>query len=383
MKKRVLYYSPAWRGGLADYAREQADAMCEQGAEVKLLVSPQFECRPNNRFELLPQLLPATKSKQPQSRLSGRLATIREILSNINVLASCVTSQQCQHVLFGAYAEYLAPLWAGKLRQLARQGVVFGAVVHDPVRDFIVGPVWWHRQSVGSAYSFLREAFLHEPVALDTVKPMPQLSKTVIPHGPYRFAPPNKSREIMRNELNIPENAIVLLSFGHIRDGKNLDLILKALQQFPQIYLVVAGTEQSKGQRPATYYQQLAQALGVAKRCRWIIKFLKEEEVGNYFNAADMVLLTYSAKFRSASGVLNVAVQYRKPCLASSGQSNLEAVVNGYGLGIWIEPDSEATMVAGIKRWLANPPAAEWSRYERENSWTRNAELVMQKLFDN
>jgi glycosyltransferase involved in cell wall biosynthesis len=246
-----------------------------------------------------------------------------------------------------------------------------------------VGPIWWHQRSIGSAYSFLREAFVHEPTTLKTMIPVPLLRTTVIPHGPYRFPAPVKPREVTRGELGIPADATVLLSFGHVRDGKNLDLILKVLAQFQRVFLIVAGTEQSQGQKPASSYQNLARETGVEKRCRWVIRFIDEKEIGNFFNAADFVLLTYSRAFRSASGVLNVAAHYRKPCLASSGQGNLESVVKDYRLGVWVDPDSEASLTDGLALLLQNPPDPHWSRYEREHSWERNAQLVVERMFEN
>jgi hypothetical protein len=104
-------------------------------------------------------------------------------LSNIKKLVHTIKHYSFQFVLFGSYSEYLAPLWAGSLRSLAKQGVIFGAIVHDPVRNFVLGPLWWHHWSIASGYSFLREAFVHEAIELDTVHSMPQLHTTVIPHG--------------------------------------------------------------------------------------------------------------------------------------------------------------------------------------------------------
>ena len=381
VSKRLLYFSPASRSGLADYAREQADAISGQGVEVKLLATPEFKPRLQDRYELLPQLRAREAFGPTASRLRSRFTTVRKILDDVRELSIWVTRSDCRHVLFGSYAEYLAPLWAWRLRRLASKGVVFGAVVHDPVRDFVVGPLWWHRRSISSAYSFLREAFIHEPVDLDTVRPMPQLCTTVIPHGPLRFPPASKTSEAFRQELAIPQDAQVLLSFGGIRDGKNLDLVLKALKQFPRAFLVVAGKEQSQGQKAAVFYQELAQKMGIADRCRWAIRFVAEEEVGNFFAAADVVLLTYSTKFRSASGVLNATVHFRKPCLASSGQGNLQAVVRNYGLGIWVEPDSEDAIAHGLRELLQEPPTPDWNRYEQENSWSRNAQLVIERMF--
>ncbi|MEI9864589.1 MAG: hypothetical protein WDN00_08560 [Limisphaerales bacterium] len=128
----------------------------------------------------------------------------------------------------------------GKLRRLARQGTVFGAIVHDPVRHAVIGPLWWHRWSIAEGYSFLREDFVHEPVVLDTIRPQPQLRTTVIPHGMFAVTPATKTAGQMRKELNIPADATVLLSFGHIKDYKNLDLAIRVLAKLPDVYLIVA-----------------------------------------------------------------------------------------------------------------------------------------------
>jgi glycosyltransferase involved in cell wall biosynthesis len=267
------------------------------------------------------------------------------------------------------------------LVRLARKGVVVGTVVHDPVRDFVVGPRWWHRRSVASAYSFLREAFVHEPITLDTVRPMPHLRTTVIPHGLFAFPPATATRELYRRELGISPTAPVWLSFGHVRDGKNLDLVIRALARFPEAFLIVAGKEQSSGQKPVAFYRDLARQCGVAQRCLWLNRFIAPEEVGNLFTASDIVLLTYSRNFRSASGVLNAAVYFRKLCLASSGQGNLQTVVSQYQLGIWVEPDREEALVDGLRRWQTAPPVPRWDAYAADNSWRRNAEIVTDRMF--
>jgi hypothetical protein len=92
-------------------------------------------------------------------------------------------------------------------------------------------------------------------------------------------------------------------------------------------------------------------------------------------------LLTYSKDFRSASGVLNVAAWFRKPCLASSGQGNLKTMVERYALGVWVEPDSAETIVEGLRRWETGLPAPNWEQYAADNSWERNAQLVIERMF--
>jgi glycosyltransferase involved in cell wall biosynthesis len=183
-----------------------------------------------------------------------------------------------------------------------------------------------------------------------------------------------------RQKYQLPDNARVLLAFGHIRDGKNLDLVLRAIQKFPDHYLIVAGKPQSAAQRPVQFYQSLAANLGLTDRCRWVCDYIPEGEVGNLFQASDMAILCYSRDFRSASSALNVAVHYRKPCLASSGQGNLKSMVSHYQLGVWVEPDNVESLVEGLQLWRSGLPTPRWDAYESDNSWRKNAEIVADRV---
>jgi glycosyltransferase involved in cell wall biosynthesis len=373
---RLLYYSPNSYGGLADYAHEQANALVDLGIEVELLATSAWRSRHGEQYGVSPILSEAT-SNDRVARWRSRLKLGRSIMHNASDLAARIRGANYRHVLFGSFTEYLAPFWAGRLKRLADRGVVFGAVIHDPVRDFVVGPLWWHRRSVAAGYSFLREAFVHEQIDLDTVRRVPALRTTVIPHGPYLFSQPTRSRQEVRQQLNIPLSSPLLLAFGHVRDDKNLDLALHALADLPEVHLLVAGKAQSDAQKPVAWYRQLAGQLQIERRCHWIDEYIDPSEVGNLFTAADLVLLTYRANFRSASGVQNIAAFYQKPCVASSGEGNLASVIRKYDLGVFIEGRDLKALSAGIRRAIESPPAARWDDYLRENSWRRNAELVL------
>ena len=117
--------------------------------------------------------------------------------------------------------------------------------------------------------------------------------------------------------------------------------------------------------------------------------------MGDIFAACDAVLVTYSAKFRSASGVLNAAVSARKQMLASSGAGPLKTVVEKYHLGVFVEPDDLEEIVRGASKFVPNfeteQPATRYQlhatsapagdRYELENSWEENARKVV-KVFE-
>jgi glycosyltransferase involved in cell wall biosynthesis len=405
-------------------------------------------------------------------------------------------------VLFACYKEYFAPFWVWSLQRLAKKGIVIGTIAHDPVRDFVVGPVWWHRWSVRLGYSFVRDVFVHDGTPVDFAGRQPAgIRVHQIPHGPYEVAKPKIGREAMRwrlgfdsgltteftiehrgrcekeqpqvgpkgeragaleskstedqlvqkqgcsparqdsavfsnpsssefarnSEITSPTSSavgpdsssdtsqslpataslcdatpstpaspdIVFLAFGQIRDGKNLDLFLRAMTRLPEnVKLLVAGKGDSGSSRQPEFYQKLAEELGVGDRCRWDIRRIPDEEVGDIFAACDVVLVTYSAKFRSASGVLNAAVSARKPVLASAGAGPLKSVVEKYHLGVFVKPDDLEEIMKGASKFVPNSateqPATRyqsiatlspaWERYEKENSWEENARRVLKTL---
>lgn len=377
---RILYYSPSSYGGIADYAHAQANALTKMGIEVDFLCSPNYPTDKEHNYNLLTQLKELNPDKPLTMKIARVWRYIRITLANYRTLSITIKRGSYKHVLMSSYAEYLAPLWAGQLRQLAKQGVVFGAIVHDPVRDFVLGPDWWHRWSVSKGYAYLKHAFVHEPIALDTGLQTEQITTTVIPMPPIVFPEPKRSKRSIRQELDIPEQAKVVLSFGHIRDGKNLDLIIRAMVHLSEVYLIVAGKEQSSGQKPAGFYQSIAESLNVADRCRWKIGFVSEAAAADLFTAADVVALTYSRVFRSASGVLAVAANYRKQCLASGGEGSLKTTVTKYVLGTWVEPDSWEAICAGLKQQLYTPPKSRWDDYYTDHSWLMNAKKVVSAL---
>ncbi len=378
---KLLYHLPVSFGGLADYAHEQANALADLGVEVHLLCPPEFPTGRGERYRPVKILRDMRPPKPIPSRALKAVHYTRTMTDNFRTFAQQIVSGNFKHVLMGSYMEYLSPLWAYRLRKLARNGVVFGAVVHEPVRDFVFGPLWWHRHSIAAGYSFLREAFVHEVIELDTVKQFPGLRTTVIPYGTHQFPPAQVDRATTRAEHGIPQDSPMLLAFGHIRDNKNLDLAIRAMADHPRVQLVIAGKGQAASQKPIEFYQRLAEEVGVADRCRWVVEYISEENAANLFEAADAALLTYSRTFRSASGVLSVAANYRKFCLASAGAGSMASLVTKYNLGVWVEPDDLKSLSAGMGQWLSSPPVPDWDRYFAENSWNLNARIILNRLF--
>ncbi len=361
---KLLHHCSFTEGGLARYAAEQRKALAKTKECLCLPFTPTLE----QQKRILP------------GKLGRALSFIQNILTEQGHIAGEVLRQKPDWLLLSSWSEYLAPFWSYRFHKVRRNGTRIAALVHDPVRDYVRGPNWFHQASIRAAYSFVDLIFVHDASAI-TWGGLKQRPKVVeIPHGPYPAVEGSQSPTSLRDDFGLPQEAFVLLSFGHIRDGKNLDTILQALVHTPQAHLIIAGKEQSGGQKKVADYQVLARKIGVADRCHWYNNYIPDEEIWKYFRVANAVLLLYSKDFRSASGVLNVNAQFEKPVLASGGEGPLKKAVQPYHLGTWIETLSADEVARAVQGMAHTEEPANWARYRQDHSWERNAEIVMDAL---
>jgi glycosyltransferase involved in cell wall biosynthesis len=482
--KKLLYVCEVDSGGITEYSILQCEALAKAGVSVFFLCKSSF---PKERLSPVVKIIEFEPLEPPRFTFR-KLKTIWRMTLGLNYYSQQIRrlaeEGQFDFLLFAFYKEYFAPFWIGPLKKLKNNGCLMGTIAHDPVRDFEIGPKWWHRFCVRKAFSILTDVFVHDDTPVDFGGKRPEgIAVHKIPHGPYEVAEPIIGRLEMRRRFgfssdlttagkagaleeeqsmvgpkgegggsteskvearpcfdkpscasqlgslaggladasvsesltrsasvsaSLPATShsplatpastdVVFLAFGQIRDGKNLDLFIEAMTLLPKnVKLLVAGKGDSSTSRPPEYYQKLAHDFGVAERCRWDIRRIPDEEVGDIFECCDAVLLTYSAKFRSASGVLNAAVTAKKLVLASSGYGPLKTVVEKYNLGVFVEPDNKNEILKGANKLLDyfSPPFThyqsqytetsfkpEWQKYEEENSWHLNAQLVSSALF--
>ena len=373
----ILVFSPAVSGGIAEYSFYQAEALKKAGAEVICLVSSSFLAGRKTDFEKL-TCLPDSVEGSPGLVKNLRMAW-RIILSRY-VLAWQIIKLRPDLVLLDSYVEYLAPFWIDPHILLSRIfGICYAANLHDPVRSYEIGPKWWHRLSVWLAYLPLDFVLVHDKLTETSLVPS-RVRVVQVPHGLFAITGASWNSETIRHEWGVKEGQKVFLSFGYVRDGKNLDLAIQALKQVSGAFLVVAGSVASGLDRPFAFYRQLAEELGVNERCHFFEGFVPDEELGRYFVGTNFVLLIYSLSFHSQSGVLNIAARTRNPVLASAAQSPLIESVQKYNLGIAVQPDSLEAVVEGMRRLISDEITPRWEEYEAFASWDVNAREVLKAV---
>ena len=141
---------------------------------------------------------------------------------------------------------------------------------------------------------------------------------SVIHHGNYNIILEERhSKAVSAKKLNLPSNREILLFFGCIRNGKGLNTLLKAYQRVVDeiecVLLVIAG-KQSKGfdlEKSFNIISAEVRQNNVELR----EKFIPDEQIQYYYEAADLILLPYEEVYES--GVLKFAFSCKRPVLVS------------------------------------------------------------------
>lgn len=375
---RILYHLEAVAGGIYTYARHQIAALLEQGAEVRVL------CREGTcpaafaGAHLLPRLQAAGEGLGPRRPV----AYIRDARRSMQVLRAAA-AEGVDLVLLDCLREYFAPFWIGPLRRLRADGFRIGVINHDPRRDFRIGPEFWHRACLHAVYGSVTDIFLHGEVPMTAWGPRFGNAVHPIPHGPLTMGQEGPGREATRRRYGFSADDYVILAFGQIRDGKQLDKLIRALSRVSRcVKLLVAGRVESASQRSAAYYRELIRFSGLAERVVWDYRYIPENEVGPIFRCSDAVATLYASNFVSSSGVMSCAVAQGRPLLASGGDGPLKAAVTRYPIGEWVPTFDIEAMSAAIRRLLEGGARYSFEAYLREHSWKKNAESILAQLGD-
>ena len=139
----------------------------------------------------------------------------------------------------------------------------------------------------------------------------------IIPHGNYvPFLEIKKDKSFSRNHLSIPQDKKVLLFFGMIKKVKGLEILLQSLRDVikknTDVILVIAGRVWENN---FSIYQKIIDKNNLAAHCIIHNKFIKQEDVGHYYAAADLIVLPYKRIYQS--GVLMMSMSYEKAVLVS------------------------------------------------------------------
>ena len=136
------------------------------------------------------------------------------------------------------------------------------------------------------------------------------------------------SQKDARAHLGLGEGKLVILSFGALHGGKDIETVIHAMKEIPDIILMQAGKVTS-----SVDVQSMVRNLGLQDKVVINDYYIPESEKGYYFAAADAVILSYKKDFMQTASMLWEAAAYRLPVIASDF-GELGVFVQRYDLGL-------------------------------------------------
>jgi beta-1,4-mannosyltransferase len=175
----------------------------------------------------------------------------------------------------------------------------------------------------------------------------------IVPHGSYiGVYPPGRSREAVRAELGVAQEAFTFLFFGDLRAYKDVELLLEAFEGagLPGATLVLAGGARSER------LAQIAKESERGSRVRTRLGFVPDAGVAELFGACDAVVLPRGDG--GTSGSLILALSLGLPVIAARAGS-YEDLMGGEDSGWLFTPGDPVSLRSALGSAAADPEEAQ------------------------
>jgi glycosyltransferase involved in cell wall biosynthesis len=214
-----------------------------------------------------------------------------------------------------------------------------------------------------------QEAFvvLSEKVKNDLLKFKPNAKVLQLFHPLYNHFGEKIDKQIARAKYAISSEKKVLLFFGLIRDYKGLDVLLNALNELDDSYLLIIAGECYGG---FDKYQSIIDANNLETKIKHLDSFVSDDEVKYLFSAADICVLPY--RNGTQSGVTATAIHFDLP-IVSTNVGGLSEYVNDGFTGLLVEPENHHELTIAIKKatdYIDNENfLSEINSFKKKLSW--------------
>jgi glycosyltransferase involved in cell wall biosynthesis len=170
-----------------------------------------------------------------------------------------------------------------------------------------------------------------------------------IPHGNFRHFW-NQERASL-SVLDDAERTPTILMFGELRQSKGTDVLLRAAARLRDrgvaFRVVLAGAPFAATQP----YRDLARELGLEDRVMFHLRYIEEDAVPAYFEAASVVALPYRAI--DQSGVAIAALTMGRAIVATQIAGLADLVEQGR-CGLLVPVDDVASLAVALERLLTD-----------------------------
>ena len=367
---RIAFVSAAtpYRGGIAQFSDALAAELDSRGHSLRMFTfSRQY-----------PSFLFPGKTQLKQGAVEVPAKTALTI-DTINPLSWFSTARQIGSfapdlVIINFWMPFMGPAFgtiARSVKKKTQAHVVF--ICHNIVpHESRPGDRILTRYAIRYADSTI---VLSSTVEKDLVDVWPDAKPVVAHHPVYDVYGPPIPREEAQVRLGVNDGPVILF-FGIVRKYKGLDTLLQALPAIIQqtgAHLFVVGEFYDKVQP----YLNTMRVLGLEQHVTIVDRFVADEEVGQYFCAADVVVLPYRSA--TQSGVVQIASHFDRACIVTD-TGGLPEMVRHETTGFVVPVDDVAALAESVVRFFVDRRQREFEdavRTEKGSaSWSGLAEIV-------
>ncbi|MDP7021248.1 MAG: glycosyltransferase [Candidatus Krumholzibacteria bacterium] len=361
MRWALLGPFPPYRGGISHYGTFLARAL-EEEDEVRAL----------NFRRLYPRLLFPGKTQLDESASSLRYPSERMLDSlspaSWEKAARFLAKEKPDALIFQWWHPFFGPAYAWIARRMAKLSpesrrlmLCHNVLPHEssfvdralmklgrsPMQGFLA-----HSEGDGEA---LRKLY-------------PEALVRVHPHPPYHgLSDSSMDSETARGKLGIDPGEKILLFFGLVRQYKGLDLALEALalSDDPTLRLWVVGEFYEKQAETEKQIERLK----LQGRVRLVNRYVPNDEIPLYFQAADLLLLPYRSA--TQSGIVEIAHASSRPVLATD-VGGLSAQIRHRETGLLVPPEDPVALANAIEQYFREGLEAGFVKAIRAELSTRD-----------
>lgn len=366
---KIAFLSPFYplRGGIAQFSDSLYLAL-SQVSEVKAFTfTRQY-----------PGMLFPGKTQLVSGSDVNRNIPITKVLDSINPLTYYKTAKEILKfkpdvVLISYWMPFFAPAFGKIAGILRKNGIKVIGLLHNVIS---------HEKRFGdealTKYFFNKcDGFvlLNKSSEKDLLELKPDAKYIIHSHPLYDHYGNKIDKSEARIKLEIALNKKVILFFGFIRDYKGLDLLIEAMKNLTDDYiLLIAGEVYGDFKK----YDELIDKLGVSNRINLQVRYIPENEIPMFFSASDVCVLPYRSA--TQSGIVGIAYHFELPVIVTNVGGLAEMVEeNKTGL-IVNELNSQAISVELIKYFdddLKEKFIPNIIEYKSSHSWQNLADEIM------
>ncbi|MEO6830561.1 MAG: glycosyltransferase, partial [Chitinophagaceae bacterium] len=319
MKIRIIGSAhPLRGGGISTFNERLALALQDAGHDVAIY-----------SFSLqYPALLFPGKS-QHTDEPAPKDIKIHSVINSINPLnwlrvGKMLKKENADLIIVRFWTPFMGPAFGTILRKAKSKNTVCVAIADNVVA---------HEKKVTDLILtryFFKTVDRFITMSAEVMKDLKQLTKkpaAQLFHPLYDSYGAPIPKESARKILGLQVNGKFVLFFGFIRKYKGLDLLLEAMADprlvAQNIQLIVAGEYYGD----QAFYEGIIAKHQLEKRVHLFTNFIPNEEVKNYFCAADCVALPY--RTATQSGITQVAYHFERGMVATNAGGLPEAVKDG------------------------------------------------------